>query len=1125
MFPKAENPQPKNPVAKDENVRKEAELEKGLSSGNSAGNEAANVELMDQMLKDANNDNVLDLSGEIPNDEMPGGIGSGRNSSFMEPGADDPDNSMYLNSSHNIVNENNFRSGRNKKGRYLDSSANIVNDNNIIRNDTGSDISLDDGLNIISTKDESKRKKKPSKADEKKALDLAEKIVQEQKPKIDEDFAPLSTYALDEDLIVETGNKKRGKKKKGKKSPKHQNIIDPPKSKIEGLENLDEDARWKHEAGKRLKKVELADEDEAEQAKFHAEEMEKLKNWNFDAVKLKDVKKSSVWRKIGAYTAWGMGKILGTALQIVTLGHYRRAKAAARFTLSNHNKWQTVKDNQSIPGWDGAKYKSKDNDVIADFRRVPTVWSQLTASKAADTVKKGDEEEEKPLDPIVSINIEQPKSGSAQSMTGREIGHAFIGIEYSRWSAVSNRYERYKLEYGFYPAGSFSNVSSSMRQLLHNATVPGQLADDTGHQYDVSRRYPAKPEQVSAILNASEKYAEGGYSFYNRNCTTFVKQMIVDTAHLATGGDIFKQSEVEYSHLVNLGMFGASAFDSNSKAGVENTLMDLAKQDDQTYQNYGNKRVTKKDMVNYFESQKKSGHITNKTFIPGETAERMRRMQGDGTGQISSYKFSDPLKDDDGDVTVGLSKIDEAITSYGETIKGKLSEIFPEETWAQLPFEVTTFMNSLSGFGTPLYQLNMKIDNRLAQENAGKSEENKIQRQDAIEQFYINADELRSARQELSENIEKVNILLNNYLKNDARVHQDLLNLTSLLNYGINYVDKLYRLSSRSGDNIRNITNTREKLNLSTITVRADGNEANFTPTHYESYIQIYKDPKTAVEKYARLKKLREKKKASTWTHGFMNIQGRKLKSKFGMEDDDQITYDEAIELRKLERIEELALDFDNAHKYMAEKDTYSQQDIDYAFRLHDKETKGLQTRNEVPHGQEDVNIDVRDEYKSASGIYITIFMEKFFKDIKDLWMKEENEGGISEAGAKDPAAAGTWLDDYLTSHIKQKEKGFQMIVRGLYRSIKAADPDKKITGKMVMEKLIEVLQQTVINNSFPAVGGDPKLAYAAINLSIALSNMSQNRSKFNGIVKTMTRVCQMEEEDKNLTVMNKKPR
>ena len=189
------------------------------------------------------------------------------------------------------------------------------------------------------------------------------------------------------------------------------------------------------------------------------------------------------------------------------------------------------------------------------------------------------------------------------------------------------------------------------------------------------------------------------------------------------------------------------------------------------------------------------------------------------------------------------------------------------------------------------------------------------------------------------------------------------------------------------------------------------------------------------------------------------------------------------------------------------------------------QETKGLQTRDEVPHGQEDVNAGVRDEYKSASGIYITIFMEKFFNDIKDQWMKEEDAGGISEADAKDLAAAETWLDDYLITRIERKEKGFQMIVKGIYRSIQAADPGKKVTGKMVMEKLSDVLQQTVLNNSFPAVGGDPKMAYAAINLGIALSRMAQDRSKFNGIVKSMTQVCRMEESDKSLSVINKGPR
>lgn len=52
----------------------------------------------------------------------------------------------------------------------------------------------------------------------------------------------------------------------------------------------------------------------------------------------------------------------------------------------------------------------------------------------------------------------------------------------------------------------------------------------------------------------------------------------------------------------------------------------------------------------------------------------------------------------------------------------------------------------------------------------------------------------------------------------------------------------------------------------SNYTIRADNKETAFTPTHYESYIQIYKDPKIAVEKYARLKELREKEKNANWT-------------------------------------------------------------------------------------------------------------------------------------------------------------------------------------------------------------------------------------------------------------------
>ena len=133
--------------------------------------------------------------------------------------------------------------------------------------------------------------------------------MQGQAPKND-DFAPFPPTLLTRIWSLKPAAKRaQKKKKKVKKSPKQQNIVNSkPKSKISGLEALDEDARWKHEAGKRLKEVELRDGSEEEKAQFQAEEMEKLKNWNFDPVKMKDAKKPSFWRKMGAYTAWGMGK-------------------------------------------------------------------------------------------------------------------------------------------------------------------------------------------------------------------------------------------------------------------------------------------------------------------------------------------------------------------------------------------------------------------------------------------------------------------------------------------------------------------------------------------------------------------------------------------------------------------------------------------------------------------------------------------------------------------------------------------------------------------------------------------------------------------------------------------------
>lgn len=87
---------------------------------------------------------------------------------------------------------------------------------------------------------------------------------------------------------------------------------------------------------------------------------------------------------------------------------------------------------------------------------------------------------------------------------------------------------------------------------------------------------------------------------------------------------------------------------------------------------------------------------------------------------------------------------------------------------------------------------------------------------------------------------------------------------------------------------------------------------------------------------------------------------------------------------------------------------------------------------------------------------------------------------------------------------------------------MKAGDPNKKIDDKAVMEKLAEVLTWTIIARKFSSVGGEKKELFGSMFLPMALEQMTTNhRMKFNQIVSTMIRVCQMEEKDQTLTVMN----
>lgn len=412
MYRKINNNQ--KPEAKDKSVRQEAQLEGEQNSIQTMGNEAMNAELMNQMLKEMNAGSNPDPDEYEDREKEIIPFIRGNRGRQIPDGTDKLNDSDYLNSSHNIVNED-WLEHIGKAGGNAS-----ANKNNLISNEISESSDDEDSDHFISTspkKEEKKSKKKPDQKDAKIALEIAENILEDapdkEALKLKDEFDPLPTYAEDADLAAVSGRKKGGKKK-GKKSAAD-NIV-PPEAGVDNLKGI-EDARWKDAAIERLMNSDFLQDDPKNREALLAEEMDKIKSWDFKAEKLDKIKeKPGKFRKFLTYFAGGMGKLLRTAMQIVSLGYFWRAKSMTRLAFTDTDKWQTKKEYQSIPGWDGAKYDPQatwGEDVLADFRRVPTVWSRLTAAKAAEKVQKDGREEEKPLDPIISMMVEQPVTGSS----------------------------------------------------------------------------------------------------------------------------------------------------------------------------------------------------------------------------------------------------------------------------------------------------------------------------------------------------------------------------------------------------------------------------------------------------------------------------------------------------------------------------------------------------------------------------------------------------------------------------------------------------------------------------------------------------------------------------------------
>ena len=432
--------------------------------------------------------------------------------------------------------------------------------------------------------------------------------VEEEKPEFYEDPAGLDLDSLDpdnplnRDLIVENPIRKRGKNKKKKKSSKS------------------------NAPGNALGAA--------------GQDMGPAAGLNFSVQKLPARKRASWFRRFLTATAYYAGKSIGKTLNFIgnlfyvplsgNLGKLWRGRSGNK---ENAKVTQEKRDHDTIPGWNGAKYEKgpgKNNEVLADFRRVPTVWSYLTAKQAED--EKGD-----PLPPKVGIYINQPKEGEDKDINWLEFGHSGIGVEYSRYSRVSKRYERYMLRYGFYMAGA--SVSAGIMGDAKGAITPGMLRDESNSMYTISRTFKATAKQVNDILNASETWADKGYNASTRNCTTFVKEMVRDVAHLPLGSDIFTEDRVRLSSLANFGHFGEVSSTANAKIGMETDFEKLGQMDDMTYAGFGNKRTNKEEYRRYKDSIEE-GRRVKYADTPNSAVENMRRLEGPYAGELGSLQYT-----------------------------------------------------------------------------------------------------------------------------------------------------------------------------------------------------------------------------------------------------------------------------------------------------------------------------------------------------------------------------------------------------------------------------------------------------------------------------------------------------
>lgn len=253
-----------------------------------------------------------------------------------------------------------------------------------------------------------------------------------------------------------------------------------------------------------------------------------------------------------------------------------------------------------------------DQPVLNEKKRIPMVYERPVPGDPS-------------AKPTITLKVLEIKDGSdVEYSSSNGMGHAFITLQYTKNDPLTGKPQRYETSFGFYPKGGYESKGFSVESAMYQKGmyVPGQLNHDIKHPYSVAKTFEIDNQKVNRTLLAAQDYEKEGYSFYDRNCTTFLHDMAIEAGIPAD--DFIKECPIKSEGTAGQDILGFLAGNAAANKGVS-VMLSTAGKDDYSYQRIGqkmlNEEVAKKlDKMSYRKELK--------GYAPAHVAETMRAEKG-----------------------------------------------------------------------------------------------------------------------------------------------------------------------------------------------------------------------------------------------------------------------------------------------------------------------------------------------------------------------------------------------------------------------------------------------------------------------------------------------------------------